>query len=380
MQFALTDEQQLLRDSAAAFVRDNSPLQRIRALRDGEDPDGFSRDLWKHMAELGWLGIVFPEPYGGLGLGYKELALVLEEFGKGLMPEPWMSTVLLGGAAVWRGGSETQRTAVLPGVIAGDLLIALAYQEAQSRYDLCHVTTRAARAGDGWRLSGEKRLVLDGHVADRLVVSARNGGDERDRDGVTLFLLDAHARGITVIRQSTVDSRNAAMVRLDGAPAAPADVLGEVGRGGPLLADVIDRATTGLCAEMLGSMEAAFAMTLDYLRTRQQFGAPIGSFQALKHRAAIMFTELELARSAVLAAAMAIDEANPRAAEFVSVAKARCSDTFLLIGNEGIQMHGGIGMTDEHDIGFFLKRARAAESTFGDAAFHRDRFATLQRF
>ena len=265
-------------------------------------------------------------------------------------------------------------------MIAGDLLLALAYQEAQSRYDLCHVSTRAERAGDGWRLSGEKRLVLDGHVADRLVVTARSGGSERDRDGLTLFLLDADAPGITVTRQSTVDSRNAAIVRLDGVPAAPPDVLGEVGRGGALLGDVIDRATTGLCAEMLGSMEAAFTMTLEYLRTRQQFGAPIGSFQALKHRAANMFTELELARSAVLAAAMAIDEANPRAAEFVSVAKARCSDTFILIGNEGIQMHGGIGMTDEHDIGFFLKRARAAELTFGDAAFHRDRFAALQGF
>jgi acyl-CoA dehydrogenase len=380
MQFSLTDEQQLLRDSAAAFVRDNSSLRRIRALRDSRDADGFSRALWKQMAELGWLGIVFPEPAGGLGLGYKELALVLEEFGRGLMPEPWLSTVLLGAGAVWRGGNDAQRAAVLPGVIAGDRLLALAYQEAQSRYDLCHVATRAERAGDGWRLSGEKHLVLDSHVADQLVVSARTAGADRERDGVTLFLLDAHAPGITVTRQWTVDSRNAAMVRFDGVPAAPADVLGAVGGGGALLADVVDRATAGLCAEMLGGMEAAFAMTLDYLKTRQQFGVPIGSFQALKHRAAILFTEIELARSAVLAAAMAIDEAHPRAAEFVSTAKARCSDAFMLVANEGVQMHGGIGMTDEHDVGFFLKRARAAEMTFGDAAFHRDRFAALQGF
>jgi alkylation response protein AidB-like acyl-CoA dehydrogenase len=380
MNFSLTDEQKLLCDSAAAFVRDNSSLKRIRALRDGRDADGFSRALWKQMAELGWLGIVFPEELGGLGLGYKELALVLEEFGKGLMPEPWMSTVLLGGGAVWRGGSAAQRAALLPRVIAGDLVLALAYQERQSRYDLTHVTTGAERAGDGWRLSGEKYMVVDGHAADRLVVSARSSGGERDRNGVTLFLLDAHAPGITVSRQWTVDSRNAAIIRFDGTPAAPADVLGSVGGGAALLADVIDRATVGLCAEMLGSMEAAFSMTLDYLKTRQQFGAPIGSFQALKHRAAVMFTELELARSAVLAAAMAIDESNPHAAEFVSVAKARCSDTFMLIGNEGVQMHGGIGMTDEHDIGFFLKRARAAEITFGDAAYHRDRFAALRGY
>jgi acyl-CoA dehydrogenase len=380
MQFALTDEQQLLRESAAAFVRDNSSLRRIRALRDSRDADGFSRDLWTQMAELGWLGIVFPETYGGLGLGHKELALVLEELGKGLMPEPLLSSVLLGGTAVGLGGSEAQRAALLPPLIAGNLLLALAYQERQSRYDLGHVATRAERAGDGWRLSGEKSMVLDGHVADRLVVSARSSGSERERDGITLFLLDADAPGITVTRQWPVDGRNAAIIRFEATPVAPADVLGPVGGGAALLADVVDRATAGLCAEMLGGMEAAFSMTLDYLKTRQQFGVPIGSFQALKHRAAVMFTELELARSAVLAAAMAIDESNPRAAEFVSVAKARCSDTFMLIGNEGVQMHGGIGMTDEHDIGFFLKRARAAEICFGDAAHHRDRFAALQGY
>jgi alkylation response protein AidB-like acyl-CoA dehydrogenase len=380
MQFSLSDEQQLLRDSAAAFVRDNSSLKRIRALRDSKDADGFSRDLWKQMAELGWLGIVFPEEHGGLGLGYKDLALVLEEFGKGLMPEPWLSTVLLGGGAVWRGGKAAQQEAVLPRLIGGELLLALAWQEAQSRYDRCHIATRAERAGHDWQLHGEKRLVLDGHVADRLVVSARSAGGVADRDGITLFLLDAHAPGISITRQWTLDSRNAALVRLDAVRATTDDVLGEVDAGGALLADVIDRASAGLCAEMLGGMEAAFAMTMDYLKTRQQFGVPIGSFQALKHRAAIMFTEIELARSAVLAAAMALDEVSARAPEFVSVAKARCSDAFVLVGNEGVQMHGGIGMTDEHDIGFFLKRARAAEITFGDAAFHRDRFATLQGF
>ena len=380
MHFALSDEQQLLRDSAAEFVRDNSSLRRIRALRDSKDADGFSRALWKQMAELGWLGIVFPDAHGGLGLGYKELALVVEELGKGLMPEPLTSTVLLGGGALWRGGNEAQRAALLPGIIAGDLLLALAYQEAHSRYDLATVATRAERAGDGWRLSGEKHLVLDGHVADRLIVSARTGGGERDRDGITLFLLDADAPGVTVTRQWTIDSRNAALVRFEAVPLTPADVLGEVGAGAALLTDVIDRATAVLCAEMLGGMEAAFAMTLDYLKTRQQFGVPIGSFQALKHRAAILFTEIELARSAAMAAAMAIDDGQPNPAALISVAKARCSDTFVLVANEGVQMHGGIGMTDEHDIGFFLKRARAAEMTFGDAAFHRDRFASLQGF
>src|SRR5262245_1046923 len=298
MQFSLTEEQQLLRDSAAAFVRDNSSLKRIRALRDSKDKDGFWRELWKQMAELGWLGIIFPETHGGLGLGYKELALVLEEFGKGLMPEPWLSTVLLGGSVVWRGGSAAQCEAVLPRVIAGDLLLALAWQEPKGRYDLHQVSTRAERVNGGWRLSGEKHLVVDGHVADRLVVSARTAGATGDRDGISVFLVDAGAAGMTSARQSTVDSRNAAIVRLDRVAAAVGVVLGEVDGGGALLSDVIDRATAGLCAEMLGGMEAAFAMTVDYLKTRQQFGVPIGSFQALKHRAAIMFTEIELARSA----------------------------------------------------------------------------------
>jgi len=380
MQFSLTDEQQLLRDSAAAFARDRSSLKRIRALRDGNDADGFSRALWADIAGLGWLGIPFAEGDGGLGLGMKELTLVLEELGRGLLPEPLLSTVLLGGAAIQHGGSAAQRAAILPAVIGGERLLTLAWQEAASRYAATRVATRAARAGDGWRLSGEKRLVLDGHVADQLIVSARTTGAGDARQGITLFLVDRQAAGVSVTRQSTLDSRNAALVRLDGVAVSPAAVVGEVDAGAALLDTVIDRATVGLCAEMLGGMEAAFALTLDYLKTRQQFGVPIGSFQALKHRAANLFTEIELARSAVLAAAMALDEPHAQAAQFVSVAKARCSDTYILAANEGVQMHGGIGMTDEHDIGFYLKRARAAELSFGDAAFHRERFAALEGY
>jgi acyl-CoA dehydrogenase len=380
MHFSLTDEQLLLRDSAAAFVRDHSSLRRIRALRDGTDPDGFARELWQQIAALGWLGIPFAEADGGLGLGLTDLSLVLEEFGKGLMPEPLLSTVLLGGMAIQRGGSDAQRAALLPAVIGGETLLALAYQERRSRYDLCQVATRAERADDGWRLRGEKVLVADGHVADHLIVSARTAGGERDRTGVTLFLVQRGAPGVQVTRQWTLDSRNAALVRLDGVAVGAAAVVGTVDGGGALLAEVIDRATAGLCAEMLGGMQAAFAMTLEYLKTRRQFGVPIGSFQALKHRAAMLFTEIELARSAVRAAAMALDEGHPQAAQVVSAAKARCSDAFVLAGNEAVQMHGGIGMTDEHDIGFFLKRARAAEITFGDAAYHRERFAALQGY
>jgi alkylation response protein AidB-like acyl-CoA dehydrogenase len=222
--------------------------------------------------------------------------------------------------------------------------------------------------------------VLDGHVADQLLVSARTAGGDAERAGLTLFLIERRAPGVRVTRQATLDSRNAAIVQLDGVAVGPDAVVGTPDDGAALLADVLDRATAGLCAEMLGGMQAVFAMTLEYLKTRQQFGVPIGSFQALKHRAATLFTEIELARSAVLAAAMALDDAQPQAAQAVSVAKARCSDAFMLAANEGVQMHGGIGMTDEHDVGFYLKRARVAELTFGDAAFHRDRFATLQGY
>ena len=333
------------------------------------------------MARLGWVGIVLPEAHGGLGLGYAELVLVMEELGRGLAPEPMLSTVLLGANALLLGGSDAQRAEHLPPVAAGERLLALAYQEPHARYDPHHLETRAERAGGGWSLRGEKTQVLDGHVADVLVVAGRTAGTVRDREGITLFVLRPDAPGIAIQRQARLDGRNAALVRLDGVRVGPEAVVGAVDRGGPLLARVLDRATVGLCAEMLGSMTAAFDMTVDYLKTRQQFGVPIGTFQALKHRAAKVYVELELARSAVMNAARAVDDGREDAiARGASLAKARCADAFLLVGYEGVQMHGGIGMTDEHDIGLYLKRARVAEKTFGDAAWHRDRFAVLDGY
>ena len=380
MAFVLSEEQELLRQSAAALVRDHSSLKRIRQLRDTKDATGFSRELWKKMGELGWLGLIFAEEHGGAGMGYAELVVVLEECGKGLLPEPWLSTILLGGSLVARAGNAAQKAALLPGVIAGETILALAYQEPTSRYDAAHVTTRAEKTGSGWKLSGTKCLVHDGHIAERLIVSARTAGSEAAQSGITLFLVDAGSRGVTVSRQSVLDSRNAALIKLEGVTLGAEAVIGPVDQGFSILGEVLDRATVGLCAEMLGSMTTTFAMTLDYLKTRKQFGVPIGSFQALKHRAAKVYIESELSRSAVMAAATAVDTNDPKLAEVVSVAKARLSDTFMLVANESVQMHGGIGMTDEHDIGFFIKRARTAELTFGDAAFHRDRFASLQSY
>jgi alkylation response protein AidB-like acyl-CoA dehydrogenase len=382
MPLVLSEEQQLLQQTIREFVGRRSSLRRIRALRDGQDPDGFSRELWREMARLGWVGIVLPEEYGGLGLGYLELVIVMEELGRGLVPEPMLSTVLLGANALLLGGSAAQQREHLPAAAAGERLVALAYQEAQSRHDPHHVETRAERGGGGWLLRGEKTQVLDGHVADSIVVSARTSGGVRDATGITLFLIRSDAPGVRIERQMRIDGRNAALLRLDGARAGADAVVGELDRGGAVLARVVDRATVGLAAEMLGGMAAAFEMTMDYLRTRVQFGVPIGSFQALKHRAARMYVELELARSAIMHCARIVDEQRDDAAvaRAASLAKARCSDACVLIGNEGVQMHGGIGMTDEHDIGLFLKRARAAEMTFGDAAWHRDRFARLDGY
>jgi alkylation response protein AidB-like acyl-CoA dehydrogenase len=379
MKLLLSEEQQILKETAAEFVRAKSSLKRIRALRDSGDPNGFSRDLWHEMASLGWLGIVIPEAYGGSGLGYSHLMVVMEELGRGLMPEPMVPTVL-GCAALVSGGNDVQKRALLPAIAKGEALTALGYQEMGSRFDPFHVRMRADRTGNGWRLSGEKRLVLAAPAADWLIVSARTTGAVGDRPGITLFLVDPKANGVTVTRQSLVDSRPAAIVRLDGVDIDASAVVGEVDGGAAVLETAIDRATAALAAEMLGSMLAAFDATLAYLKTRKQFGVLIGSFQALKHRAAIVYTETELSRSAVMAACFALDEDGARARGLVSLAKARLSDAFVLTANEAIQMHGGIGMTDEHDIGFFLKRARAAEMTFGDAAWHRRRYAEVNGY
>ncbi|MDJ0866739.1 MAG: acyl-CoA dehydrogenase [Myxococcota bacterium] len=380
MQLVLSEDQELLAKTAADFVREHSPVSRMRELRDAGDPTGFSRALWKEMAQLGWVGILIPERFGGAGMGLADLAVVLEALGRSLAPEPFLSTVLLGGQALALGGSEAQQEAWLPGVAEGDKLLALAQQEPRSRYDLCRVATRAEASGEGYRISGEKIQVLDGHVADALIVVARTAGEERDADGITLLLVPRDAPGLSVVAQNRIDSRNASLVRLDGVEVGADAVIGEPGRGGALLADVADRATAGLCAEMLGATSQVFDDTVEYLKTRIQFGVPIGSFQGLKHRAARVFMEIELARSAVMTATRAADTEDPELAKLVSLAKARCSDAFVLAANEGVQMFGGVGMTDEYDVGFYLKRARVAEMTLGDAAHHRARWARLQGY
>lgn len=379
MALVLTEDQELLAQTARDFVRTNSPVSRLRALRDGQDM-GFSPDMWQEMAQLGWAGILIPEEYGGAGMGLADLAVVLEAVGRNLAPEPFLSTVLLGGQLLADAGSPEQKQTWLPGIATGEKILALAYQEARSRYDLNRVSTQAAAEGDAWRLSGEKIQVLDGQNADALIVSARTAGEDNDPDGIAIFLLAPDMPGVAIIPQTRVDNRAAALVTLDGVKVGAESVVGTVGQGFQTLSHIVDLATVGLCAEVLGGMSQIFDDTLAYLKTREQFGVVIGSFQSLKHRAAKVFMEIELCRSTVMAAANAADAGESDLALLVSLAKARCSDAFILATNEGVQMHGGIGMTDEHDAGLYMKRARAAEMTFGDAAWHRDRWARLRGY
>jgi alkylation response protein AidB-like acyl-CoA dehydrogenase len=377
MQLVLNEDQEMIARTANDFVAEHSPVSRFRALRDANDELGYSRELYREMAGLGWTGIPFDEKLGGAGMGLAELVLVVEALGRQLAPEPFIGGIAMGGSALALCDNAALREAWLPFVIDGSKVVTLAHQELGARYDLARISTRAEVSGDGYRLVGEKVQVLDAVGADALIVPARTSGEPGDAQGVSIFLVEKGAAGLTVERQTRLDHRNAAIVRLEGVVCGQGALLGPVGKGAALLSAVIDRATVVLCAEMLGGMSEAFDLTLEYLKTREQFGVPIGSFQALQHRAARLYMEIELSRSCVMAAARAIDAGQKDAAKLVSLAKARCSDAYVLAGNEGVQLFGGVGMTDEYDIGFYLKRARASELTFGDSAFHRDRWGRL---
>jgi acyl-CoA dehydrogenase len=364
----LNDEQQMLSKTAHEFIRERAPAARIRTFRDSEDSLGFSRELWNEMAELGWLGLQIPEEYEGLGLGFFDLCVVLEQSGRELMPEPFISTLLLGTQALLLGGTDEQKQSVLPGVAAGETLLALGYEEAGS-------PVLATRVGDGFELSGQKVQVLDGHAAERIVISAATSDS-----GTTLFLVNPSESGVSVTRQHRIDGLGSAIVTLERVAVGVDAVLGDVGGGGALLGSVLERASAGAAAQMLGASEQAFADTIEYIKEREQFGVPIGSFQALQHRAVSVFTEIALTRSVVLAAARAIDDAPDEVPRLTSLAKAMASETFLHAAKEAIQMHGGIGVTDEHDIGFYMKRAHAAYMTFGKPSHHRQRWAELHGY
>jgi alkylation response protein AidB-like acyl-CoA dehydrogenase len=370
----LNEEQTMIRDGAKSWVQEKSPVTAFRKMRDSGNADGFDRAAWKEMAEMGWAGILVPEEFGGTGLGYLTLGLVLEETGRTLVASPLISTALTATTALLLAGSDAQKKKYLPAIAEGNLIATLAVDEGPH-----HAPEKLALAG-GFegngrvKLNGKKTFVLDGGTADLIIVAARTSGKPGDKGGITLVLVDGKASGLTREKLKTVDSRGYANLSFKD---VEGEVLGTADQGAGVLESILDRARIGLTAEMLGQAMQSFDVTLDYLKTRVQFGQVIGTFQALQHRAAKMFTDLELARSCVEGALAAIDRDANDVAQLASLAKAKVGDLVHTVSNEMVQMHGGIGMTDAHDAGLYLKRARAQEATFGGSSYHRDRYATL---
>ncbi|MEC7995279.1 MAG: acyl-CoA dehydrogenase family protein [Pseudomonadota bacterium] len=381
MAMILNEEQTMLKDSAKDFCATNAPIGQLRKLRDEENPDGFDRGTWGSMVELGWAAIPWSEDHGGLAFGYKGLGVVTEESGRTLTASPLYASVWVGGTLINLGGSDEQKAELLPQLAAGELLLALALEESH-KHDPYGIQTTASATDDGYVLDGNKTFVLDGHVADKLIVAARTSGEVGSREGISLFLVDREANGVSVTRTIMADSRNAANVKLDAVKVGNDALLGTADTAADILDQALDIARIGLSAEMLGGIQECFERTVEYLKERKQFGVAIGSFQALKHRAADMFCEIELSKSCVLEALTALDEQRDRdeVAKLASLAKAKVGETYNLVSREGIQMHGGIGMTDEFDIGFFIKRAAVAEQTIGDVNFHRNRYGELEGY
>lgn len=376
MAFVLSEEQTMLRDMAKQFFSEQVPVTNLRQLRDDGSEDGFDRDVWKQIVELGFAGILIPEEMGGTGFGPMGIGIVMQEAGRTLAASPLYSTAVLGAGMIMAAGSENQKKELLPKIAAGELLLALAIDET-NHHNPANIAMAATRDGDDFVLSGEKKFVIDGHIADKLIVATRTSGEAGDPKGISAFLIDANTPGVTITRTHMVDTRNAANISFDGVKVQSDALLGSADGAYPELENVLDMGRVCLSAEMLGGIETVFDTTLTYLKERKQFDAIIGTFQALQHRAAEMFCEVEICQSVVLDALSALEERRndiPRAA---SLAKARLSDASRLITNEGVQMHGGIGMTDAVDVGLFLKRARVQAQMLGDANFHRSRYADL---
>ena len=379
MALVLNEEQSMLRDSARGLISDKAPVSHLRQLRDGKDATGFSRDLWRAFAEMGFSGLLVPEDFGGSGLGCVEAGIVMEEIGRTLMPSPFLSTAVLAASALSRGGSAAQKSERLPKISDGSLLAALAIDEGAKHRPL-QTKMQAVRSGNGFKLNGAKAFVVDGHVAGLLIVAARTAGAAGERNGLTLFLVDPKARGIETERTAMVDSHNAARIVFDNVEVNADGVLGEVDQGGALLDGVLNIGRGAVASEMVGLSEEVFGRTVGYLKERKQFGKLIGEFQALQHRAAQLYIEIEITRAAVLKALQTLDGNFENAGAAVAVAKARAGSTATLAVQEGVQMHGGMGMTDELDMGLFMTRARVLQEMFGDAAFHADRLAVSRGY
>jgi len=378
MSFVLTEDQDMLRETAMAFARGELPVSHLRALRD-KGANGDDAATRKKLAELGFFGVIIPDEPGAETFGLVGLGQILEAQGRTLAATPLLQTALIAASALQLGGTSAQKAEWLPKIAAGEATFALALDES-AHFSPHTIATEAERDGQGFTLNGMKKFVPDGHYADVFIVAARTFGEAGDRHGISLFLVPRNAKGVTVTALKTVDSHGAAHISFEDVHVADAALIGPADQGADILDPVIDRAAIGMSAEMLGSAQAAFDMTLDYLNNRKQFGQLIGSFQALQHRAAKMFVELEMTRSCVAAALGAVDAGKADVAELASLAKAKAGELVHLVSNECVQMHGGIGMTDAAEPGFYMKRARVQEALYGSASWHRDRFARLNGF
>ncbi|TQV83999.1 pimeloyl-CoA dehydrogenase small subunit [Exilibacterium tricleocarpae] len=372
MDFSYSEEQQMLQDSISKFVAQDYDFDTRKKII--QTPEGFSTENWKLFADLGWLMVPFGEADGGLGGSATDLMVVMEELGKGIVVEPYLACVVMAGGLVAELGSEQQKQEILGPVMAGERQLAFAFAEAQGRYNLADVGVRAQQQGDDWIVDGHKAVVLNGEAAEQLVVSVRTAGDRTDAAGISLLVIDAGAPGVTRKGYQTVDGQRAAEVTFDRVTVPAGAVLGPVDQALPAIEKVIDRATLAVCAEAVGAMEVTYKKTVEYTKTRKQFGVPLAKFQALQHRMAEMFMEYELARSMLLMAAMQLDASDGLAPKAVSAAKNRIGKAARLIGQEAVQLHGGIGVTEELDIGHYFKRLTTIQFIFGSGDYHLQRY------
>ena len=379
MKLVLTEEEQFLKDTAKNFADERSPITHFRALRDNNDPLLWDKDLWSEMTKLGWPGILIPEDYGGSNFGVTGISVILNECAKTLTPSPLFATGVIGAYSITNYGTEKQKEFYLPKIVNGELTTALAIDES-SHHNPADTEIIAKKEGSSFIINGKKTFVIDGASADLIILLARTSGIKGDMTGLTLFLVDANSNGIDRRKLNMADSRNYANINFQNVEIPDSDILGDLETGGETIENILDIGRIAMASEMLGNAEAAFETTLDYLKQRKQFGVLIGSFQALQHRAAEMFCEIELTKSSVMGAMKAADEGSNELQRLSSLAKTMAGETLHLVSNEAVQMHGGIGVTDEYDIGFFLKRARVAEQIFGSSKYHTERYANLSGF
>jgi alkylation response protein AidB-like acyl-CoA dehydrogenase len=379
MKLVLTEEEQFLKDTAKNFAEERSPITHFRALRDNNDPLLWDKGLWNEMTKLGWPGILIPEDYGGSNFGISGISVILNECAKTLTPSPLFATGVIGAYSITNYGTEKQKEYYLPKIASGELTTALAVDES-SHHNPINTEIFAKKEGSNFIVNGKKTFVIDGASADLIILLARTSGDKGDMTGLTLFLVDANSNGFETTKLDMADSRNYSNINFNNVEIPDSNILGDLETGGEIIENVLDIGRIAMASEMLGNAEAAFETTIDYLKQRKQFGVLIGSFQALQHRAAEMFCEIELTKSSVMGAMKAADEGSNELQRLSSLAKAMAGETLHLVSNEAVQMHGGIGVTDEYDIGFFLKRARVTEQIFGSSRYHTERYANLSGF